>query len=26
MHHFDLLNHPAVWIAMRDLLAGNPGH
>ena len=20
MHHFDLLNHPAVWIAIRDLL------
>ena len=23
MHHFDLLNHPAVWTAMRDLLASN---
>jgi PGAP1-like protein len=21
MHHFDLLNHPAVWVAMRGLLA-----
>jgi pimeloyl-ACP methyl ester carboxylesterase len=21
MHHFDLLNHPAVWIAIRDLLS-----
>ena len=22
MHHFDLLNHPAVWATMRDTLAG----
>ena len=22
MHHFDLLNHPAVWTAMRGLLSG----
>jgi hypothetical protein len=22
LHHFDLLNHPAVWTAMRGLLAG----
>lgn len=22
MHHFDLLNHPAVWTAMRGLLDG----
>jgi len=26
MHHLDLLNHPAVWAAMRDLLASNAGH
>ena len=25
MHHFDLLNHPAVWTAIRDLLAATPG-
>jgi cytosine/uracil/thiamine/allantoin permease len=25
MHHFDLLNDPAVWIAIRDLL-GNTAH
>jgi pimeloyl-ACP methyl ester carboxylesterase len=25
MHHLDLLNHPAVWIAIRDLL-GNTAH
>jgi len=24
MHHFDLLNHPAVWEAMRGLLLGAP--
>jgi hypothetical protein len=24
MHHFDLLNHPAVWIAMRDFLSHAP--
>ena len=25
MHHLDLLNHPAVWAAIRDLL-GNTAH
>ncbi|MGD0927540.1 MAG: hypothetical protein ABR926_20370 [Streptosporangiaceae bacterium] len=25
LHHFDLLNHPTVWIAVRGLL-GNTAH